>query len=49
MVVVAVSVYILFVAVRGTVDVVHRSHVGWCRGVAGIQSGVFLGDFRYDG
>jgi hypothetical protein len=49
MVVVAVSVYILSVAVRGTVDVVYRSHVGWCRGVAGIQSGYFIGDFRYGG
>ena len=49
MVVVEASVYILFVAVRGIVDVEHRSHVGWCRGVAGIQSGVFLGNFRDGG
>jgi hypothetical protein len=49
MVVVAVSVYILFVSVRGTVDVVHRSRVGWCRGVSGIRRDVFLGDFRYGG
>ncbi len=49
MVVVAVSVYILLVAVRGTVDVVHRSRDGWCRGVNGIRRGVFGGDFRYGG
>ena len=42
MVVVAVSVYILFVAVRGAVDLMHRSRVGWCRGVDGIRSGIFL-------
>jgi hypothetical protein len=49
MLVVAVSVYVLFVSVRGTVYVVHRSHVGWCRGVARIRRGIFLGDFRYVG
>ena len=41
MVIVAASVYILFVAVCGTVGVLHRSRVGWWRGVAGI----FLGSF----
>ncbi len=45
MVVVAVLVYILFVSVRGTVYVVHRSHVGWCREVARIRRGIFLGIF----
>ena len=49
MVVVAVSVYILFVAVCGTVGVEHRSRVGWWRGVAGDRRGIFLGVFRYDG
>ncbi len=43
MVVVAMSVYILFVAVRGAVDVVHPLRVGWCRGVVGIRRGIFLG------
>ena len=36
-------------SVYGTVGVVHRSRGGWCRGVAGIWSGVFLGHFRYVG
>ena len=49
MVVVAVSVYILFVAVCDTVGVVHRSRVVWCRGVVGIRRGIFLGVFRYVG
>ena len=47
--VVAGSEYILFASVRGTVGVVHRSRVGWCRGVAGIRRGHFLGGFRYVG
>jgi len=47
MVVVEVYIYILFVAMHGTVNVVHRSRVGWCRGVVGIRRGVFLGGFRY--
>ena len=49
MVVVAVSVYILIVAVCGTVGVVHRSHVGWWRGIVGVRRGIFLGFFRYVG
>jgi len=49
MVVVAMSVYILFVSVRGTVGIVHRSRGGWCLGVAGIRRGIFLGGFRYVG
>ena len=48
-VVVAASVYVLFVAVCGTVGVVHRSRGGWCRGVADVLQGNFLGDFRYVG
>ena len=48
-VVVAASVYILFVAVCGTVCVGHRSRGGWCRGVVGVRRGDFLGDFRYVG
>jgi len=39
----------LFVVVCGAVGVVHRSRVGWCRGVTGIRGGIFLGDFRYVG
>jgi hypothetical protein len=46
MVIFATSVYILFVAVCGTVGVLHRSRVGWWRGVAGIRRGIFLGAFR---
>jgi hypothetical protein len=46
-VVVTASVYILFVAVCGTVGVVHRSRGGWCRGVVVARRGDFLGDFRY--
>ena len=49
MIVVAVSVYVLFVAVCGTVGVVHRSRVVWCRGVDGVWRGDFLGVFRYVG
>ncbi len=48
MVVVAVTAYILFVAVCGTVGVEHWSRVGWWRGVAGARRGIFLGGFRYD-
>ena len=48
-VVVAESVYILFASVRGSVNAVHRSRVGWCRGVGGIRRSVFLGDVRYVG
>ena len=40
-VVVMKSVYILFASVRGTVGAVHRTRVGWCRGVAGIRRSVF--------
>jgi hypothetical protein len=46
---VAESVYILFASVRGTVGVVQRSCVGWCRDVDGIRRGVFSGDSRYVG
>ena len=49
MVIVTVPVYILIVAVCGTVGVMHRSRVGWCRGVVGIRRGIFLGVFRYVG
>ena len=49
MVVVSVSVYILYVAVCMTVGVVHRSRVGWFRGIAGSRRGIFLGVFRYVG
>ena len=49
MIVVADSVYVLFVAVCGAVGVVHRSRVGWCRGVAGVLRGDFLGVFRHVG
>ena len=49
MVVVAASVYILFVAMCGTIGVVHRSSGGWCRGVVGVRRVDFLGDFRYVG
>ena len=48
-VVVAESVYILFASVRGTVGVLHRSRVGWCRGVAEIRRGVFPENVRYVG
>ena len=48
-VVVAASVYILFVAVCGAVGVAHRSRGGWCRGVADVRRGDFLGNFRYVG
>ena len=41
--------YLLFVSVRGTVGVVHRSRGGWCRGVDVVRRGDFLGDFRYVG
>jgi hypothetical protein len=47
MIVGAMSIYILFVAVYGTVGVVHRSRVGWWRGVAGVRRGILLGFFRY--
>ena len=47
MIVVAVSVYISFVAVCWTVGVVHWSRVGWCRGVASVRIGVFFGVFGY--
>ena len=33
----------------GTVGVVHWSRGGWCRWVAGVRRGDFLGDFRYVG
>ena len=46
LVVVGESDYILFASGRGAVGVVHRSGVGWCRGVVGIRSGIFLGGFR---
>ncbi len=46
MVVVGESDYILFASGRGAVDVVYKSLVGWCRGVAGIRIGIFLGGFR---
>ena len=49
MVVVAMSVYILFIAVRGTAGIVHRSRVGWCRGVVGIRRSNSLEGFRYVG
>ena len=49
MVVVPASSYILFMAVCGTVGVGHRSRGDWCRGVAGVRRGDFLGDFRYVG
>ena len=49
MIVGAMSVYILFVAVCGTVGVVHRSRVGLWRGVAGIRRGIVLGGFRHVG
>ena len=45
----AMSGYILNVAVCGTVGVVYRSCVGWCRGVTGIWKGICLGGFRYVG
>jgi hypothetical protein len=45
MVVVAVSVYILFLAVRGTVDVVRRSHVGCVEGSLGFRVVFFSGVF----
>jgi hypothetical protein len=48
-VVVAASVYMLFVAVCGAVGVVYRSRGGWCRGVVVVRWGYFLGDFRYVG
>jgi len=49
MVVVRGSGYILFASVREAVGGVHRSRVGWCRGVAEIRSVIFLGGFRYVG
>ncbi len=49
MVVVAASVYILFVAVCGIIGVVHRSRGGWYQGVAGVRRVDFLEDFRYVG
>jgi hypothetical protein len=49
MVVVAVSVYILFVAVCGTVGVEHRSRVGRWRRVDGFRWRIFLEVFRYVG
>ena len=49
MVVVSMSVYILSVAVCGTVGVVHWSRVGWFRGIDGSRRGIFLGVFRYVG
>ena len=38
--------YILSASGQGAVGVVHRSRVGWCRGVAVILIGIFLGGFR---
>ena len=49
MVVVVGSDYILLASVRGTVGILHRSRVGWCRRVVGIRRGVFPEDFRYVG
>ncbi len=43
------SDYMLFASVREAIGVVHRSRGGWCRGVAGIRSGIFLGGFWYVG
>ena len=44
-----VDLDIVWVAVCGAVGMVHRSRGGWCRGVARIRRGDFLGDFRYVG
>ncbi len=49
MTVVEGSNYMLFSSVREAVGVVHRSRSGWCRGVAGIRRGSFLGGIRYVG
>ena len=49
MVIVVMSVYIFLVGVCGTVSTLHRSRVGWWRGVVGIQRGIFVAVFQYVG